>query len=116
MAKINTVSAGEVARMINPATGDIVLFRSDGKILMRSKLTGDWNLHRKVRDGGSIEAAIASRRANGWTDAPKRLPTVRKMQQWADDGVAEAVDGCRVEPDGKCQHGSPSWLVALGHI
>lgn len=43
-------------------------------------------------------------------------PTVKTMERWMDDGVAKAVDGCRVEPDGECSHGYPSWLVAYGLI
>ncbi len=41
---------------------------------------------------------------------------------WADlvfmfnDGIAEAEDGCTVELDGKCEHGSASWLLILGLI
>lgn len=46
----------------------------------------------------------------------KKPPTVKTMMRWMSDGVAKAVDGCRVEPDGTCQHGSPSWLLKLGII
>lgn len=28
--------------------------------------------------------------------------------------VADATDGCTVEPDGVCEHGHVSWLVYLG--
>ena len=28
----------------------------------------------------------------------------------------KATDGCRVEPDGTCPHGHPSWLLRLGLI
>lgn len=31
-------------------------------------------------------------------------------------GVCRAADGCRVEPDGECEHGWPSKLLALGLI
>ena len=43
-------------------------------------------------------------------------PTLRTMERWLMDGVARATDGCRVEPDGTCQHGHPSWLIRLGYI
>ena len=33
-----------------------------------------------------------------------------------DDSIVEAVDGCSVEPDGICQHGFPSVLLAYGVI
>lgn len=36
--------------------------------------------------------------------------------EYADLGVVEALDGCRVEPDGTCKHNYPSWLLALGYI
>jgi hypothetical protein len=32
------------------------------------------------------------------------------------DGIAEAADGCTVEPDGKCPHGHESPLLVLGMI
>jgi len=32
------------------------------------------------------------------------------------DGVARATDGCKIEPDGVCIHGHPSWLLAMGVI
>ena len=31
-------------------------------------------------------------------------------------GLAEATDGCVIEPDGVCEHGHPSWLLELGLI
>ncbi len=34
----------------------------------------------------------------------------------SDDGVCPAADGCCVEPDGECEHGWPSKLLALGLI
>lgn len=34
------------------------------------------------------------------------------------DGVAPALcrEGCEVEPDGRCEHGCPSILLALGYV
>ena len=46
----------------------------------------------------------------------KRIPSLRTLERWAMNGVARATDGCRVEPDGTCQHGAPSWLLELGYI
>ena len=43
-------------------------------------------------------------------------PSMTTLEEWVADGVAEATDGCAVEPDGTCSHGHPSWLVALGMI
>jgi len=42
-------------------------------------------------------------------------PSLQTMERWSCDGVAKALDGCRVEPDGTCKHGMPSWLLYLGH-
>lgn len=46
----------------------------------------------------------------------RRVPSVRTMERWISEGVAKATDGCRVEPDGRCPHGKPSWLLRLGLI
>lgn len=37
---------------------------------------------------------------------------------FASDSVVPACcsEGCRVEPDGRCEHGNPSVLLALGVI
>lgn len=42
-------------------------------------------------------------------------PSLKTMQKWLSDGVAKATDGCRVEPDGYCPHGKPSWILKLGY-
>jgi hypothetical protein len=43
-------------------------------------------------------------------------PTIEEMKEWMCEAVAEATDGCEVEPDGVCEHGHPSWLLRLGYI
>jgi hypothetical protein len=43
-------------------------------------------------------------------------PSFEELEEWVFDGVAEATDGCRVEPDGSCQHNHDSWLIVLGMI
>ena len=46
-----------------------------------------------------------------------RRPSLEELQrQVEEDGGCEATDGCWVEPDGTCDHGQPSWLLALGLI
>jgi hypothetical protein len=48
---------------------------------------------------------------------PMRRPSLKELQrQLEEDGGCEAIDGCLVEPDGTCEHGQPSWLLALGLI
>ncbi len=43
-------------------------------------------------------------------------PTIATVEKWSNDGIAKAVDGCRVEPDGTCPHGYQSWMIVLGFI
>lgn len=42
------------------------------------------------------------------------VPDEESLEEWVFDGVCESPDGCRIEPDGTCEHGWPSWLIALG--
>ena len=51
----------------------------------------------------------------GWAECHK-MPSMAKLEQMAENGVAKATDGCRVEPDGHCPHGHPSWLLVAGVI
>ena len=62
---------------------------------------------------------------NSWSDGtlseaerprPPKVPSLNTLERWMADGVAKATDGCRVEPDGHCPHGKPSWLLRLGLI
>jgi hypothetical protein len=57
--------------------------------------------------------AEAGRKASPCKGVPPSLAT---LKQWTSDCVARATDGCRVEPDGVCDHGHPSWMLALGYI
>jgi hypothetical protein len=43
-------------------------------------------------------------------------PNIEQLQEWVEDAIAEATDGCRIEPDGYCEHGHASWLIVLGFI
>jgi hypothetical protein len=45
-----------------------------------------------------------------------RVPSIKTLEEWNSDGGCEAIDGCWTEPDGTCEHGKPSWLVALNMI
>jgi hypothetical protein len=48
--------------------------------------------------------------------AKRKVPSLATMEKWMANGIAKALDGCSVEPDGKCAHGKPSWLLVLGYI
>lgn len=45
-----------------------------------------------------------------------KVPTLPTLEKYVRDGIAKATDGCKVEPDGTCQHGKQSWLLVLGLI
>jgi len=44
------------------------------------------------------------------------IPCMKTMEHWVSDCVARTPCGCRVEPDGYCEHGRPSWLLVLGYV
>jgi len=43
-------------------------------------------------------------------------PSMGALRRWSMDGVAKAVDGARVEPDGFSPDGAPSWLLVMGLV
>lgn len=47
---------------------------------------------------------------------PSPRPSEDDLEQMVFDGECTATDGCVVDPDGHCEHGKPSWLLALGLI
>ena len=48
--------------------------------------------------------------------ATTKRPSIATMERWNYDGIARATDGCRIEPDGVCEHGHSSWMLVLGVI
>lgn len=71
------------------------------------------NRVRKLREGVSFEAYKAKYPEAVKITAP---PSPKTMERWMDEGVAKALDGCRVEPDGRCPHGMPSWIMEVGMV
>ena len=54
------------------------------------------------------------RRADGVHHiATEPKPTGAQLMAWEFDSHSEATDGCRVEPDGHCEHGHSSWMLVL---
>ena len=41
---------------------------------------------------------------------------MEELQEAVNDGVCQSICGETVEPDGYDEHGSPSWLLAMGLI
>lgn len=46
----------------------------------------------------------------------KNLPSVRTLKKWMFNGICPTPDGCKVEPDGTCEHGWNAWLLIMGVI
>ena len=44
----------------------------------------------------------------------REIPSMATLEKWTENGICRSIDGCKVEPDGTCKHGYPSWLLALG--
>lgn len=40
-------------------------------------------------------------------------PDPETLEEWVWQGTWEATDGCRVEYDGLCPHGKPSWGLVM---
>jgi hypothetical protein len=87
----------------------------------------DYNVHRHLNPEGIVrgiththlEGAYSHkhRRHPDWEHKPKHsVPTVEQLESWLSDGGCETTDGCWTEPDGSCEHGKPSWLMALNMI
>ena len=49
-----------------------------------------------------------------WRGTEYDVPSLEQIEEWCADSVCEALDGCEVDPDGRCPHGAPAWLLALG--
>ena len=63
-----------------------------------------------------MNAMMTYRQGTRIITATKKEPSISTMNKWVCDGIAKATDGCRIEPDGECEHGHVSWLIVLGYI
>lgn len=60
---------------------------------------------------------LSAMMAGEWPMPITPAPDMPSLVQWLwEDSGCEVTDGCWCEPDGKCPHGHPSWLVRLGLI
>jgi len=64
----------------------------------------------------TIEESVADLKAKGHDVRVVNYPSMKSLQKWSMDSICPTPDGCRVEPDGTCQHGYPSWLLLIGII
>lgn len=66
---------------------------------------------------GTVEAISAQAKHDDFIrEALKKPPSMDRLEAMVFDGDCEALDGCITEPDGQCEHGYPSWPMALGII
>ena len=72
----------------------------------------------RSKPNADVGAIVDRFRAKGHkvTVFNRRPPAMRILERWSLDGIAQATDGCRVEPDGCCMHGHNSWLLEMGLI
>ncbi|MGK9452607.1 hypothetical protein [Acidithiobacillus caldus] len=115
MANCTTASAHEVARLFSEKLGLAVLIRSDGAVLRRDLVSGVWKRWRRIKPGVTPQAFVTNLNDRGWRPLRRgEVPTFHTVERWTTDGIAEATDGCTVEPDGNCPHGCPSWCKVFG--
>ena len=121
---------GELARCQSGETGAIYVLKEDGTILRMPVLDG------RFREWKRFKVELVAENGTGWMvnqfktvgehgfwKTPMRFgkdivqqPTQKELEEWLMDGVCEALDGCRVEPDGVCPHGFKSWMLMAGVI
>ena len=70
---------------------------------------------RKMKKGITIEY-IQSKYPDKKIEKCCKPPSMETLEEWMSDCGAESIDGCWTEPDGYCEHGYPSWPLALGYI
>lgn len=72
------------------------------------------------RQPSSVEEQEQARELARLSDVetPLEPPDLETLMEWEAEGGCEAAcpHSCWVEPDGRCPHGHPSWLLKLGMI
>jgi len=70
-----------------------------------------------IKAGVNVDEAIAKLQEKGKTvEKCKKPPTLPTLERWVSEGGCKATDGCKVDPDGHCNHGKKSWLLVMGLI
>jgi hypothetical protein len=71
------------------------------------------SLH-KIKEGITIEQLKAKYPDKEFKVV--KVPSLKRLEHYSFDGVCPTPDGCKVEPDGHCEHGYKSWLMYVGVI
>ncbi len=121
MAKVHLRNGTDELLRFVTMKGRGYLIRSDGMVLIRS---GDgWKQKGKLKAEhlADLSTYIESvrRGESGWGKVlvgvtPPSWDTIAKWER--EKGQCKALDGCKVEPDGSCPHGYPSWLAWRGPL
>ena len=85
-------------------------------------MKGNWILknkqhvrqYKKFASAGYLKAKYPH---NEYETVPKP-PGITKLERYMDRGICPCCGpcDCMIEPDGHCEHGYPSWLLALSVI
>ena len=63
------------------------------------------DLENKIRFGGRLDSYFGI-----------KIPSMKTLEKWSEEGYAKSVGGKTVEPDGWDSEGTPSWMILLGMI
>ena len=111
MAKLNGQDFKVVKRLVNPSNGLSIAIRSDG-VVLRKTFNG-WKRYKRLKKEVTPEQAVKHLIDKcGYIEGV--APEWQTLIKWQNEGIARTPDGCRVEPDGTCQHGYKSWLLIYG--
>ena len=69
----------------------------------------EWNVDGKTNRCRLVTGQVVR------VDSAFNVPSVASLEKWS-EGIAKAVDGAQVEPDGYSPDGAPSWLLVCGLI
>lgn len=94
----------------NRRTGETVEIPAGAVISWKAgKAIATW-----IVDGSATERPIGALSAARGLEIEQ--PDLDQLSEWVHDGVCDSILGERVEPDGIDEHGSPSWLLAMGML
>jgi hypothetical protein len=128
--RIRKVSAGGLSTIILSFNKEYAIFvRSEAQREDLTVVKSIWKrvgqLKQAIRTPEGLDQSIQMRLNQGWeeipvdkTDRPHLVkpPSQKVMERWENEGFCKATDGCKVEPDGICEHGYQSWLLELGLV
>ena len=81
--------------------------------VIKKTTSGEWRLYR-LKQGITKEQFLNNNKDIEFKFV--KVPSMKSIEKSIIDGVCKTPDGCKVEPDGFCSHGYPSWAILLGLI